>query len=192
MHCHDNDSRFDQLSAPGGVALAGTGVYSRGRNVYGMPGLPGSMAASPFLSTGSIGTEPYRDDYRFLLVSNDVALVTATFLRALLPHLSGPRAEQFVAPLNAYLMKYQINTIQRIAAFLGQVAVESGEFRKLLESTWYSDAKHLKDTFPTAFKSAHAADYTRHPEKLANFVYAGINGNGDEKVATAGNTVVGV
>jgi hypothetical protein len=40
---------------------------------------------------------------------------------------------------------------------MGQVAVESSEFCKLVESTYYRDATHLRDTFPSAFKTAHAA-----------------------------------
>jgi len=182
MHCYDHDSRNGLFSGSGGSALAGVGVYSRGLGVFSVAGLPGSAAgASPFPHGSAIGADLFRAEPRFLLVSNDLARLTAKFLCALLPHLSPPRAEQFVAPLNAYLMKYQINTVQRIAAFLGQVAVESSQFRKLVESTWYRDAKHLKATFPTAFKTVDAAAYTRHPEKLANFVYAGRNGNGDEK-----------
>jgi putative chitinase len=118
---------------------------------------------------------------RFSLTLNDIVLVNAKFLCALLPRLSLPRAEQFVVPLNSYLAKYRINTIQRIAAFMGQVAVESSQFCKLVESTYYRDAKHLKETFPGAFNTAHAADYVKHSEKLANFVYANKNGNGDEK-----------
>ncbi len=170
------------FSGANGSALAGVGVYSRGLGVFSAAGLPGSAAgSSPFLHGSAIGADLFRAEPRFLLVSNDLAQLTAKFLCALLPHLSLPRAEQFVAPLNAYLMKYQINTVRRMAAFLGQVAVESSQFRKLVESTWYRDAKHLKETFPTAFKTANAADYVGHPEKLANFVYAGTNGNGDER-----------
>jgi len=182
MHCHDHDSWNGLFSGSSGSAHAGAGVYSRGLGVFSAAALPGSAAAAgPFLHGSALGADLFRAEPRFLLVSNDLARVTAKFLCALLPHLSPPRAEQFVAPLNAYLMKYQINTVQRIAAFLGQVAVESSQFRKLVESTWYRDAKHLKATFPTAFKTVDAAAYTRHPEKLANFVYAGRNGNGDEK-----------
>src|SRR6185437_13832268 len=149
MHCHDHDSWNGLFSGSSGSAHAGAGAYSRGLGVFSAAALPGSAAAAgPFLHGSALGADLFRAEPRFLLVSNDLARVTAKFLCALLPHLSPPRAEQFVAPLNAYLMKYQINTVQRIAAFLGQVAVESSQFRKLVESTWYRDAKHLKATFP--------------------------------------------
>lgn len=183
MFQDDDDSWNTLFAGRNRSGPSGMGIFANGLGAFRLPGQAGSAPGRDYLVPWSCtspdvvqGAEPF-----ISLVRDAPPVVTAGFLCALLPHLSLPRAEQFVAPLNTYLMKYQINTVRRMAAFLGQVAVESSQFRKLVESTWYRDAKHLKATFPTAFKTANAADYVRHPEKLANFVYAGRNGNGDEK-----------
>lgn len=181
---HDSHDPCDVLFTgqhPPGVSS--TGIFAAGSGAFWSPAQPGSGAASSVLAPWGCASSRLFEcsEPAFSLVRNDLPLVTAKFLCALMPRLSQPNAEKFVVPLNTYLMKYRINTIPRIAAFLGQVAVESSEFRKLVESTYYRDATHLEATFPTAFKTANAADYVRHPEKLANFVYAGRNGNGDEK-----------
>lgn len=66
-----------------------------------------------------------------------------------------------------------------MVAFLGQVAVESNQMRHLEEGLYYSSASHLKATFRSKFKAVDAANYTRNPEKLANYVYADRLGNGN-------------
>lgn len=114
-----------------------------------------------------------------LPVATGVPVITAKLLHSIMPHLSLAHAEKFVAPLNAAFARYSINTPKRVAAFIGQTAVESNQFRHLEESLYYSSAVHLKKTFPKQFKTTDAADYTRKPEKLANYVYANRLGNGD-------------
>lgn len=49
-------------------------------------------------------------------------------LQAIMPK-AGARAQRFLVPLNAALGIFAIHTIPRIAQFLAQIAVESGELR---------------------------------------------------------------
>lgn len=53
-------------------------------------------------------------------------------LRAIMPH-APPDLVQFVGPLNAAMEEFEINNKARIAAFLAQIAHESGSFRYMQE-----------------------------------------------------------
>ncbi len=64
--------------------------------------------------------------------------------------------------------------------FLGQVAHESGMFKRTVENLNY-DAKGLLKTWPNRFTHATANGYSRLPEKIANHVYANRLGNGSEE-----------
>jgi putative chitinase len=72
------------------------------------------------------------------------------------------------------------STPKRQAAFLAQCAVESQHFQRLSENLNYS-AAGLKAVFPRYFPDDTLANlYAHQPEKIANFVYANILGNGNE------------
>lgn len=82
--------------------------------------------------------------------------------------------------LEAVLPRYEINTVDRVAAFLAQCGHESADFTVLQENLNYS-AKGLVATWPRRFLSEAAAmPYNRNPEAIANCVYANRMGNGDE------------
>jgi len=86
----------------------------------------------------------------------------------------------WVEPLEETFHRYQINTQARQAAFIGQCAHESGNFKVLEENLNYS-AEALMRTWPSRFATLeHAQKYARNPEKIANKVYAGRMGNGME------------
>ena len=86
----------------------------------------------------------------------------------------------YVPKLNEIFVKYKINTSLRVSHFLAQILHESGNLHYLEENLNYS-AKGLLATFPKKFKDKFEAErYERKPEKIANKVYAGIGGNGDE------------
>lgn len=59
-------------------------------------------------------------------------MVTLAQLLAIMPYAKG-RAEKFLAPLNAAMEEFGINTPLRQAAFLAQVAHESAQLRYVLE-----------------------------------------------------------
>lgn len=75
---------------------------------------------------------------------------------------------------------YDINTPERVAAFLAQCAHESGNFRFLKENLNYK-AESLVKVFPKYFPDmATAKAYEKQPAKIANRVYGNRMGNGDE------------
>lgn len=99
---------------------------------------------------------------------------------ALLAVVPGADADRWLEPLNAAMASWEINSPQRIAAFLAQIAHESAGLTRLEENLRYS-AKRLCQVWPKRFPSLQvAAPYANNPEKLANRVYAGRLGNGDE------------
>jgi putative chitinase len=86
----------------------------------------------------------------------------------------------WLEPLTAAFQRFDINTPERQAAFIGQCAHESGNFKTLQENLNYS-AKGLHATWPSRFASeADAQPFHRNPEKIANKVYSGRMGNTNE------------
>ena len=99
-------------------------------------------------------------------------------LKEMIP--KNPYVDQWFHALNEILPEYEINTPQRVAAFLAQCAHESGNFVFLKENLNYKAAS-LRRVFPKYFTDdATAAAYAMQPEKIANRVYANRMGNGDE------------
>ena len=85
--------------------------------------------------------------------------------------------------LEQLLPDYDINTPQRIAAFVAQCAHESGNFTTLKENLNYKPAT-LRKLFPKYFPTDELAEeYCRKPNKqeaIANRIYADRMGNGSE------------
>lgn len=87
-------------------------------------------------------------------------------------------------PLQAAFDKYDISNVKRQAAFLGQCAHESGNFKTLEENLNYS-AEGLMKTWPSRFPTKEIADqYARQPAKIAGKVYNGRLGNTSEEEAS--------
>ena len=107
--------------------------------------------------------------------------LTKEQLQQLLP--KNPYIDQWYNALSQLLPDYEINTPQRIAAFLAQCAHESGEFTALKENLNYR-AVTLRKIFPKYFPTDEIANqYANLPNKqeaIANKVYANRMGNGDE------------
>jgi putative chitinase len=88
--------------------------------------------------------------------------------------------QRWLDPLNDTLEKYNINTKDRIASFVGQCQHESGNFRWLEENLNYS-ADALMRTWSSRFPTREIADqFARNPEKIANKVYGGRMGNTED------------
>lgn len=86
----------------------------------------------------------------------------------------------YASPLDEGMARYEINTPARIAAFIAQIAHESGDFMRVEENLNYS-WQGLRRTWPARFPSDELAQrYHRKPEKIANLVYGGRFGNADE------------
>lgn len=106
-------------------------------------------------------------------------MITIELLHAVYPLCPPERLQHFVEPLVAACDAAEINTSERLAAFLAQAGHESRQLLALEENLNYS-ADGLVKTFGAHFDHAAAADYARHPERIANRAYAGKGGNGDE------------
>ena len=108
--------------------------------------------------------------------------LTQTQLKQLLP--KNPYVEHWHKALSQLLPDYEINTPQRIAAFVAQCAHESGGFMILKENLNYKAAS-LRKIFPKYFPDdAIAQRYASMPNKqeaIANRVYANRMGNGPEE-----------
>ena len=104
--------------------------------------------------------------------------LTKQQLKQLLP--KNPYIDQWHNALSQLLPDYEINTPQRIAAFMAQCAHESGNFIFLSENLNYK-AESLVKIFHKYFPTIESTNgYAKNPEKIANKIYANRMGNGDE------------
>jgi putative chitinase len=107
--------------------------------------------------------------------------LTKQQLKELLP--KNPYIDHWYSALAQLLPDYEINTAQRIAAFIAQCSHESGGFTALQENLNYKPAtlrKLFGKYFPT---DALAEEYCAKPNKqeaIASRIYANRMGNGDE------------
>lgn len=94
-----------------------------------------------------------------------------------------PYIDHWYEALNEILPDYEINTPQRVAAFMAQCAHESGGFRVLKENLNYK-APSLRKIFPKYFTddatANHYAGLPNKQEAIANRIYANRMGNGPE------------
>jgi putative chitinase len=108
-------------------------------------------------------------------------MLTLSQLKQLLP--KNPYVEHWHRALSQLLPDYDINTPNRIAAFVAQCSHESGGFMVLKENLNYKAAT-LRKIFPKYFPNDQIAqEYASRPNKqvaIASKVYANRMGNGDE------------
>jgi len=82
--------------------------------------------------------------------------------------------------LNTILPEYEIDSPERVAAFLAQCAHESASFTAIKENLNYK-AESLMKVFPKYFPNQELAEqYAHNQEAIANRVYGNRMGNGDE------------
>ncbi|MGE5340972.1 MAG: glycoside hydrolase family 19 protein [Candidatus Omnitrophota bacterium] len=106
-----------------------------------------------------------------------MGLLTKERLTFIMPKTN---SDIWVDVLNAALARFSIDVPARAAAFLAQVAHESGELNRLVENLNYS-AQRLMQIWPKHFPTLEIAQqYEKNPEKLANNIYSNRLGNGDE------------
>jgi putative chitinase len=107
-------------------------------------------------------------------------LITLEGLSSAVPSAHADDLTKYVSALDEALARYTIDTPPRIAAFIAQVAHESGDFRYSVVNLNYS-WRALRLTWPPRFPTDQIAQgYHRQPEKIANHAYASRNGNGNE------------
>jgi len=111
-------------------------------------------------------------------------LIDEDQLLLILPN-ARPVAGVFSPVLDVAMKDFGIDTLPRMAAFIAQVGHESAQLTRCVESLTYS-AQRLGAVWPRRFRSADgsptplAREIAYQPECIANLVYAGRNGNGDE------------
>jgi putative chitinase len=108
-------------------------------------------------------------------------MITVELLQQICPKTKKQLLERYAEPLNEVAQYYDMfENPKRVAAFLAQLAHESGGFTAVVENLNYS-AKGLMTTFKKYFPTeALATQYQRKPEMIANRVYANRMSNGDE------------
>jgi putative chitinase len=87
-------------------------------------------------------------------------------------------AEWYQALINN-LEDFEINSVNRVAAFLSQTGHESNNYTVLSENLNYS-ADALVKLFSKHFTAAEAPSFARQPQKIANRLYCNRMGNGSE------------
>jgi putative chitinase len=103
-------------------------------------------------------------------------MITAEQFKQLFPRAQDP--ESWAASMNEVFPTYDINTPQRVAAFLAQCGHESGGWTVFEENLNYS-AQGLNGIFRKYFPTIEeATPYARKPEMIANKIYANRMGNG--------------
>ncbi len=114
-----------------------------------------------------------------LIIKGDT-MITDDSLKQIMPRLPDAKRASLLPSLQSAMNEFQVNTPKREAAFLAQVAHESGELNTFVENLNYG-AKGLMATWPKRFPDlGKAQQYERNQEKIANYVYANRIGNGDE------------
>lgn len=105
--------------------------------------------------------------------------LTLDQLKQIIP--GNPYIEHWHEALCEILPDYDINTPQRLAAFLAQCAHESGGFTAIKENLNYR-AVTLRKVFPNYFPTDDIANqYAGQGERIANRAYANRMGNGPEE-----------
>lgn len=106
-------------------------------------------------------------------------MITAETLRRFAPRIAD--AQLHAAALEAARAGSTVNTPRRLCHFMGQVFVETGGFTAMEENFNYRNPERLDAVFSAVRGTEDArALIARGAEAIANRVYAGRLGNGDE------------
>jgi putative chitinase len=112
---------------------------------------------------------------------SDPLAITAERLRVVCPRLTLAQAEVHAEALEHARPVAALNTAARIRHFVAQCAHETGDFRRLTENLNYRDPAQLDRLFKAVRGLADARLLISHgAQAIANRVYAGRGGNGDE------------
>lgn len=94
--------------------------------------------------------------------------------------LKGHVPDGVIGQIPSVMSTFKIDSALRLSHFLAQCGHESAGFKAIQENLNYG-AKGLLGIFKKYFPTeAKALQYERKPEKIANLVYGGRMGNGDE------------
>jgi predicted chitinase len=109
--------------------------------------------------------------------AHDGAAALTAAMRIVCPQANAAR---WAPALVSAFSRFNISNDQRRAAAMGQFLVEAGPaLNENVENLRYS-ADRACQVFPALFPSPQAAEpYCLDPQRFADYVYAGVNGNGD-------------
>jgi len=106
-----------------------------------------------------------------------MAKFTAALMKKVAPTISQTLRDEITTWLNYYCPKYHITTELRASAFLANFMEECARFSRFDENLNYSAGRLMK-VWPRRFPDLTTANkYAHNPQKLANYVYNGRNGN---------------
>lgn len=114
--------------------------------------------------------------------------LTADLLKQI-THSTTTDAGRCLEPVKNALAKYDINTPQRVAAFLATIAVESMNLSHFEEGLYYKDPVRIATIFKRVFDLNHdgkisqdeidsAAKYCKNPKAMSLILYQGFHGRG--------------
>jgi len=107
--------------------------------------------------------------------------LTADLLAHIYTPTSRATIDKYVGPLNAMMAERDVNTLNRAAALLGQLGIESARLTRMTENLNYRDPARLDAMFSAVRGIDDAkALIAKGPQAIANRVYANRLGNGDE------------
>jgi putative chitinase len=106
-------------------------------------------------------------------------MVSVNQLQQIFPQGDPSDLAEICDPINAAMIEFNIKNPKEQAMFLAQCGHESDNFSTVQENLNYR-AETLVKVFPKYFRDVNPADYEKQPEKIANRVYGGRMGNGDE------------
>lgn len=99
-------------------------------------------------------------------------------LKAVFPYCRNPGV--WCRTFGQVVAEFEITTDARLAMWLAQCGYESSSFNVVREQLSYRTVAQLRAVFPEELQTDDAAQrYVMNPQGLANFIYAGKNGNGD-------------
>jgi predicted chitinase len=109
-------------------------------------------------------------------------VITAARLQKFAPEISAAISAALVSDCPGIFAANGIDTPVLIAHFFAQVKKETGGLHRLDENMNYTTLAALRAPWKKfrQMTDAECKPYLKNPEKLANFIYAGRNGNGDE------------
>jgi putative chitinase len=88
-------------------------------------------------------------------------------------------AAKYIDALNAAMDQFEINTANRISAFLATVSIESARLSAVEEGLFYSSPERLASIFKRAFRDADdATPFAKNPKALSQKLYQGFHGRG--------------
>ncbi len=122
--------------------------------------------------------EPIKEEVIIEKPKNELDFLTEEKLKQIIHN--NPNYQEWYNLLIKFLPKYQVNTPKRVAAFLANVAHETGDFKILQENLNYS-RQRLLTVFPKYFNTSNVDKYARKSIAIASRVYANRMGNGPEE-----------